>query len=182
MNLMYELSASCTSLIVETESGPMLARNLDWALPKLARLAINIEFTSAGQPVFSSTTFPGLVGCLTGCKPGAFAISINFRSPATTQFELVQSFLASVASAATGAWPVSFLARRCLEEDKSYTAARATLGASPLISPVYFTVCGVERGEGILITRDRLKKAGDDWLLAKRGPPVQVPQQPTLVS
>ncbi len=48
-----------------------------------------------------------------------------------------------------------FLVREVLESEVTYKRAAAALAQSELIAPVYFTVCGVQPGEGVLLTRDR---------------------------
>ncbi len=54
-------------------------RNLDYGVPGLQNIAVNVNFTSKGQTVYQGTTYAGYVGLLTGMKPGAFSLSIDER-------------------------------------------------------------------------------------------------------
>lgn len=50
-------------------------------------------------------------------------------------------------------WPVGYLVRHTLECCTDYDSATARLRCAPLMSPAYFTVCGVARDQAMLITR-----------------------------
>jgi N-acylethanolamine-hydrolysing acid amidase len=72
LNLAYELSALCTSIVASTEDGTLLhGRNLDFGdgsqfTETLQNLTIHVEFQLDGQVVFESATYAGYVGILTG--------------------------------------------------------------------------------------------------------------------
>lgn len=54
-------------------------RNLDYGVPGLQDIAVNVNFTSKGKTVYQGTTYTGFIGLLTGMKPGAFSLSIDER-------------------------------------------------------------------------------------------------------
>eukprot|EP00656_Telonema_subtile_P016384 TRINITY_DN18650_c0_g1_i2.p1 TRINITY_DN18650_c0_g1~~TRINITY_DN18650_c0_g1_i2.p1 ORF type:complete len:387 (+),score=85.45 TRINITY_DN18650_c0_g1_i2:91-1251(+) len=152
LQLAYEASARCSCVVANTPDGaPLHARTLDWGALFLRDLAVNIEFQRAGQTVFSAATWAGYLGVLTGCAPGRFAASVNYRS---LQGSLVQNF----SSGLQGGWPVGFLVRHVLQDPArypDYDSARAMLSSAPLMSPCYLVVTGCVAGQGSSITRNR---------------------------
>lgn len=109
---------------------------------------IGLLILQGGRVVFKATTFRGFVGVLTGMKPSCFSISVNFRTEEhqDNKWDTARSHLGAMACAAGGSWPVGFLVRRVLEDDLSYSAAKAQLEACPVIRPVYFTLWDGGRG------------------------------------
>jgi len=85
LNLGYELSDACTSIVAQTVDGtPLHARNLDFwdgmgFTNTLRNLTLQVEVSKGGHVVYSAVTFPGYIGVLSGYKNGAFAGSINTR-------------------------------------------------------------------------------------------------------
>lgn len=59
---------------------------------------------------------------------------------------------------------LSFLIRQTLQESRSYTEAVIKLGYSITIAPAYYIVGGIHRGQGVVITKDRLAPR-DIWFL-----------------
>jgi len=84
-NLGYEVTDSCTSIVAQTKDGTILhARNMDfWAgmgfTETLKDMAIQIDFQTGGKTVFTSTSFAGYVGVLSGIKKGGFSATIDTR-------------------------------------------------------------------------------------------------------
>ena len=98
LNMMYELSGFCTSVVAQDDSGQVWhGRNLDfglfmgndpkthtWALTDVLRdLLLNVEFKKGGKTLYSATTYAGFVGLLSGQKTGAFSISVDTRYDGT---------------------------------------------------------------------------------------------------
>lgn len=98
LQLIYEVHTCCTSMVgfaptltspdgarIEGQGTPVwlpfLARTLDWDMPGLEKLIVEVDFvrSKTGERVFSASTFAGFVGVFTGAKPDAFAISLNYR-------------------------------------------------------------------------------------------------------
>ena len=52
---------------------------MDWDLPILKELTIQINFKRRDKTVFTGTTWVGYIGVLTGMKARAFSVSINYR-------------------------------------------------------------------------------------------------------
>lgn len=156
LQIAYEAFAACTSIVVEGEDGhPLHIRTMDWDMPELQPLTVEVDFMHAGQVVFTATTWAGYVGVLTGLKPGAFSVSVNYRRTEVGSAEPLKAFATNLQRAMARHWPISFLVRAAMEQCGTYQAACTTLEQSELIAPTYLTICGVSPGEGCILSRDR---------------------------
>eukprot|EP00475_Leptophrys_vorax_P038654 TRINITY_DN6863_c0_g1_i3.p2 TRINITY_DN6863_c0_g1~~TRINITY_DN6863_c0_g1_i3.p2 ORF type:complete len:239 (+),score=58.19 TRINITY_DN6863_c0_g1_i3:739-1455(+) len=126
------------------------ARCMDWDAEFLKPLTIEVDFRKEGTTLFIGTTWVGYVGMLTGMKPGAFSVSINFRA-------LGGSILKNVWEGVKSSWPIGFLVREALENSSinSYDNVVSVLSESSLMAPCYITICGLKGFEGIVLTRNR---------------------------
>ena len=151
IQFMYEACAACTSIVSNGEGPdgqPCHIRTMDWEMPALKALTIEVEFYKDKKPLYICTTWPGYIGVLTGMKANAFSSSVNFRVTG-------DSYVTNLKNALGYCWPVGFLLRAVLEEESNYTTAVRYLANSELISPVYFTCCGLRPNEGCIVTRNR---------------------------
>jgi hypothetical protein len=131
IQLVYEVSAACTSVIHDFYGVPLLARNMDWELPglDLRQLTVELEFVRQGQLVFKAASWAGCVGIFTGCAMGphrGFAISVNYRVAGGTLWQNIKKGIGR-------GWPVSFLVREVLESAPNYATARSWLANSPVM-------------------------------------------------
>lgn len=153
-NILYDVTAFCTSIVMENNNGSIFhGRNLDYSLGKemLSALTIVVDFQQSGKTVYTATTYAGYVGILTGMKPHAFTITVDERD----QGSLWQNLLAAILEG-KNAIPMSFLVRKTFDEENTFDGAVAKLGATPLIAPVYYIIGGTRPGQGAIITRDRM--------------------------
>lgn len=85
LNMFYELSNHCTSIVAQDTAGHVLfARNQDlgWGMGFTALLrnqTIHVQFTRGGQVTHEAVTFAGYVGIPTGYVPDRFAVAIDTR-------------------------------------------------------------------------------------------------------
>eukprot|EP00658_Telonema_sp_P-2_P084343 TRINITY_DN9340_c0_g1_i1.p1 TRINITY_DN9340_c0_g1~~TRINITY_DN9340_c0_g1_i1.p1 ORF type:complete len:474 (+),score=101.36 TRINITY_DN9340_c0_g1_i1:239-1660(+) len=152
LQLAYEASARCTSVVANQKDGsPLHARTLDWGAMFLRDLAIQVNFQRGGVTVYTAATWAGYLGVLTGCSHNRFSISVNYRSLKGT---LIENFTMGL----RGGWPVGFLVRSVLEDEvkfPDYSTARAHLASTPLMSPTYFVITGIQPDQASSITRNR---------------------------
>jgi N-acylethanolamine-hydrolysing acid amidase len=161
-NILYEITAFykpfihkgfCTSIVASDAKGTIYhGRNLDYHMfPILKKMTIVVQFKKGtNDNVFTGTTFAGLIGMLTGCKPNAFSISLNERDKGNPIANLYWALKVK------GHGIVSLLIRDVLEKDGlDYKGVVATLSNTPLITPSYLIVAGIQPSEGVVITRDR---------------------------
>ncbi|XP_074084570.1 N-acylethanolamine-hydrolyzing acid amidase [Macrotis lagotis] len=159
VNLAYEFSAFCTSIIAQDINGNIYhGRNLDYAFGNLLRkLTIDVQFIKNGQIAYTGTTFVGYVGLWTGQSPQKFTISGDERDKGFWWENAVAALLKKNC-------PVSWLLRNTLEEAENFEAAVIKLAKTPIIADVYYIVGGVSPKEGVVITRNRGGPA-DIWPL-----------------
>jgi len=160
LNIIYEAEAGCTSIVAQKNDGTMLhGRNLDFPMTSYLRnLTIDVVFQKGGKTLYHGVSFAGYVGLLTGMRPGAFSISANERDDGLIWENLLEAFLVP------GSYASCFLIRDTLEQNKNFEDAVYRLSTTPLAAPIYLTVAGTSKGEGAIITRNRLNSA-DVWRL-----------------
>ncbi|MCH9647192.1 MAG: hypothetical protein K0U98_03070 [Deltaproteobacteria bacterium] len=142
-NLHYDLLKfvwGCSAFAIETENGPLLARNLDWWTfnKALGQNTLISHFRNGPQGPFQTVGWPGFVGALSGVAVGRFAVTLN---------AVISNDAGEVAQ------PVSMLIRRVLETTDSFQAAVEILSETPIASDCLLLVTGVEPGEMVVIER-----------------------------
>ena len=143
-NLYYDalkaVLVGCTAFAVDTPTGPLHARNLDWWSEddSLRRHTIQAKFVGAPEGEFTTVGWPGFVGAFSGVAPNRFAITLN----AVISDEPLQM-----------AAPVVFALRQVLEEAASFESALRTLRTIPLASDSLLLLTGVREGEMAVIER-----------------------------
>jgi len=167
-NLGYEVSDACTSIVAQTPDGKILhGRNLDFwdgmgFTATLKLMAAEIDFQTGGKTLFTTTTFAGFVGALSGIKPGGFSVTIDTRFYPDGVGELFYEVIAALTE--RNASLVSFLTRQVLQHDNDFTTALADLSNDELVADVYYILAGAKAGEGAVISRNRTI-AADVWML-----------------
>jgi|GEM_PF-873428 len=153
LNCSYELSQlrlgnpvskllGCTTGVRWLEGvGIVHARTLDWPLNSLGNATRLFRFR-CGQREFISVGIIGYLGVLSGMLPGRYSATINWAPPSS-----FPSFNFGPA----------FVLRQTLEKCDSYDEAVEHLTHTPLSASVFYTVAGVEPGQGCVIERTRSK-------------------------
>lgn len=115
----------------------VMLRSLDWpgaeTLAKATRLH---EFQDdSGKTAFLSAGLTGMVGVLTGVRPGAYSIALNFAHARR-----------SIRPAADP----TMMIRRTLEDARvdSFAAAKLAISKWDLGAPCFISLCGIAKGEG----------------------------------
>ncbi|KAK3605189.1 hypothetical protein CHS0354_012999 [Potamilus streckersoni] len=159
-NLIYDISAFCTSIVSQDDQGQIWhSRNLDYNFGDMLRnLTIHVEFVSKGKTVYSAITYAGYIGILSGQKPKAFSITVNQRSEG---FILENILLALLDRKAV---PTTFLVRDILANEPDFESAISRLSTTDTVAPVYFIIAGMNPGQGAVITKSRLETV-DIWRL-----------------
>lgn len=159
INLAYESTAFCTSIIAQDLKGNIYhGRNLDYAFGDiLQKITIDVQFMRNGQVAYKGTTFFGYVGLWTGQSPHKFTISGDERVKGSWWENAIAAFL-------NRNLPVSWLVRDTLDTAADFQAAVLKLAATPIIADVYYIIGGTLPKEGVVITRNR-KGPADIWPL-----------------
>tara|TARA_B100000795_G_scaffold269339_2_gene258439 strand:+ start:2953 stop:4056 length:1104 start_codon:yes stop_codon:yes gene_type:complete len=155
LQLAYEAFAACTSVVVNTPKGPTHVRTMDWAMPILKKLTIQVDFKQNNKTVFTGTTWAGYIGILTGMRPNSFSVSINYRQTREGNESPCKAFIRNIYRCITGKWPVGYIVRETLMNAVNYNEALFEFQQAELIAPTYITICGIKKDEGAIITRNR---------------------------
>lgn len=154
LQLCYEYFSCCTSVIRNKNESVYHFRTMDWDLPILSTITINVNFVNNNNHIIAkTTTWAGYVGILTGMVPRSFAVSINYRR----SDESFQSFWYNIYYAYYSAYPIGFLTRHILTNKTSYADALQMFQNTDLISPCYIILSGNYCNQGCILTRDRTK-------------------------
>lgn len=159
-NLYYDLLKfvlGCTAFAVDTEYGPLHARNLDWWTEKglLARATLVTNFHGAAAGPFQVVSWTGFTGALSGMAPGRFAITLNaVLSDDPPAFTL----------------PITYLIRSVFETAATFHEAVERLASTEIASDGLLLVTGTQPGEMVVIERSPTRAAfrypANGWLVA----------------
>merc|ERR1712048_1539504 len=98
----------------------------------------------------NATTYVGYVGIFEGMKSGAFSISLNTRFDKNLYSALRHWLSDKDRVGQFGAFNV----RDALEYDEDFDAAVQRLNSTKLMGPGYFSIAGVEPGQGAIMSRN----------------------------
>jgi len=159
MNMIYEWTSACTSIVAEDTQGVMWhGRNLDWSFDgySLYNISMFADYKAGGVTQYSGVSWAGYVGLLTGLN-SAFSITVDQRD---------QNYPAgvpdNVEAIKNGSQLVAFFVREVLTNNKTFSDAVNALANVPVAAPVYLIVGGAQTDQGAVVTRDRTK-AVDVW-------------------
>ncbi|XP_040183525.1 N-acylethanolamine-hydrolyzing acid amidase-like [Rana temporaria] len=159
VNLAYEATAYCTSIIAQDTKGNIYhGRNLDYAFPEILRnLTVDLDFIQNGTIAYTGTTFLGYVGLWTGQSPYKFTVSGDARAKGKWWENAIAAFFKRSS-------PVSWLVRDVLYNARDFENAALQLSKTPIIADTYYILGGTQSREGLVITRNRNGPA-DLWPL-----------------
>jgi hypothetical protein len=160
-NVCYDLllaTLGCSTVVLPTPSGPVLARNMDWWPEEaLARTSYLIRCSRAGTFHFAHAGFPGCLGVVTGLSARGFAVALN-------------AVICTEGRRWLG-YPVLLHLRRVMEDARDFDHALRMLSRQRLAAPALFTLAGSRNEQRVVIERTPRRHAlrwphGDEPLLA----------------
>lgn len=158
MQLLYEASAACTCVVTRVGGRPVMVRTMDWSLPILKEITVELEFVRGGRTLFVAPTWVGCVGVFTAYLPGddavgPYAMAINYRR---TQDMGTFNILRNLYRVISMAWPVSYLVRDIAERRVPYADALTSIQTARLVSPCYVTMTTLSESATTMavVTRD----------------------------
>jgi hypothetical protein len=160
-NLSYDLVLNfmgCSTVVLPTPSGPVIARNMDW-WPEdiLAQASYQVRFMRGEDLLFVNAGWPGAIGVVSGLSGRGFAVVLNaVKGPEK--------------GSRTG-YPVLLHLRRVLEDARNFDDALRMLTDQHLASSALFTLAGTENAQRVVIERSPRRHAqrwpeGDRCLVA----------------
>jgi len=160
LNLLYEWSTACTSIIVEDGKGQMWhARNMDWNFGgnSLFNISYIVDFQANGSTVYTGVQWVGYLGILSGANKW-FTVTVDQRE----HYEPGIVF-GNMDAIKMGAQSVGFELRETLASDRSFNAALIDLAQNYIAAPVYYNMGGSQTGQGVVITRNREGNTTNLW-------------------
>jgi hypothetical protein len=133
--LFERLLPGCTAFAMDTDQGPIHARNLDWPGP----YQLTDDCVEVDHPEFTTVGWDGLEATFTGMRPGAFSISLNA--------------VVSEEGVGIGGLSAPIAVRTALERCDDYDSAVHFLSSIRLVSDCILMVVGTEPGEMCVIER-----------------------------
>lgn len=119
--------------------GMVHVRTLDWPIEGIGKNTRIFRFVD-NKREFVTVGIAGFVGVLSGMVPGGYSVTINWAPPN--------------GNPGTGTRP-AFLLRKVLEECDTYAEAKKVLTNTRVSTPVFFTLCGIKKGEACVIERQQ---------------------------
>jgi hypothetical protein len=154
LNMSYEWCCTAGVGPDPVGDGCRMLRTLDWPMSGLGEAVVISRQTGGAGGVYFSVTWPGYVGVLTGMAPGRFCAAIN--QPPLRRFTpscRLDWLVGRIALWRRDGLPPSHLLRRVFDECVSYDDAKSLLISEPLCLPAFFSLAGVEAGQGCVIER-----------------------------
>eukprot|EP01083_Nonionella_stella_P073751 199624_1 len=146
LHLMYEAYSACTAIVAcDQDKSPWLARTMDWDMPELRALSIEVEVQRSGKTIYVGSTWAGYVGMLTAMRPESYAVAINFKPG-----DLASG---SQSHPPCATWPIGFLVRHTVEHCENIQTATDTLSNAPCMANFYAILAGIGETEGCVLTR-----------------------------
>lgn len=141
----FKHAMACTAFALDGPDGPIHARNLDWHSEgrALAKHTVQIDYRRGDELLFSSASWPGFLGTLSGVAPGRFAVTLN---------AVLSDDPAGVAT------PIAFQLRTLLER-AGFDEAVAELERAPLSGDCLLLISGTENGQLRVIERTPTRSA-----------------------
>lgn len=150
VNFIYEILASCTSILSIDSQGHIIhGRNLDYNFKEvLVNLTVRFKFWKNGTLLYEGDGEAGFLGLVTGLRHGAFGVTINERNKGGSWESLYEVLLKKTFS-------IPYFIRKVLENATDFNQAVDMFMNEEFAAPCYLIVSGVNENEGVVITRDR---------------------------
>lgn len=148
-NVSYDLllaSFGCSTVVLATPSGPVVARNMDWSpeVP-LAQTSYLVRCHKGGKLAFANAGWPGAIGVVTGLSGRGFAVVLN-------------AVIGPEMRHTTG-YPVLLHLRRVIEDAPDFDAALQMLTGQTLAAPGLFTLVGSQNEQRVVVERSPTRHA-----------------------
>ncbi len=142
-NISYDLVLAqfgCSTLVLPTSDGPVIARNMDWwpeAL--LAESSYLLRCKKGDEPAYCNGGWLGAIGMVTGMSARGFAVILNAAS--------------GLEGVDIRGYPVLLHVRRVVEDAEGFDQALEMLSNQHLSAPGLFTLVGSENHQRVVIER-----------------------------
>ena len=153
LNVSYEWGCTTAARPAADKRSAVLQRTLDWEVRGIGR---HVVAARIANPLGSwiSFTWPAFTGVIQAVAPGRFAAAINQPSlPRRLGIEALDRLLSHGAIWRSKFLQPIHLLRRVFETAPDFETARSMLEATPVSTPVIFTLAGIRADETVTIER-----------------------------
>ncbi len=137
-NLSYDLALGqfgCSTMVLATADGPVVARNMDWMMPaRIARASCVVPLPAGGL----SAGFVSAVGVVTGLSRAGFAVVLNAIETGTLTPE---------------GYPVLLFLRRLIDDAGSFEEAVDVASRTPLAMSALITLADTRNDQRVCVER-----------------------------
>lgn len=172
INLSYE--AACTSIVIskKNEDGTreiFMGRNLDFNFKHyLFNLSYEAHYFKRNQLIFKVQNMAGYAGILNGIKIGKFGVSFNQRFYDVNSQENIARWMKGYLSPA-------YVMFDLMLNSNNFNESLSLLSHSQITTSAYYILSGINKNEGVIITRkfdrvvdvDRLDEDSGKWFLVQ---------------
>lgn len=149
----YEWGCTCRVAPSPDHTSARLVRVLDWRTQGLGRNVIAARVTSGAGP-FTTLTWPGYTGVLTGMAPGRFSAALN-QAPMR---KAVGFYVLDWAANRHRVWHMphptpAHLLRSVFERAASFAEAKRMLSTAPISTPAIYSLAGLGHTDVAVIER-----------------------------
>ena len=153
LNVSYEWGCTTAARPAAHARSAVLQRTLDWDVPGIGRHVVAARIANP-LGAWISFTWPAFTGVIQAVAPGRFAAAINQPSlPRRLGIEGLDRLLSHRAIWRSKFLQPIHLLRRAFETAPDFETARAMLEATPVSTPVIFTLAGIRADETVTIER-----------------------------
>jgi len=147
ISITYDMA--CTTAIAQnTKTGNILmGRNLDFGTYFInSHMNFEAHYYKEGKYLFKAIELAGFRGIINGIKENNFSVSLNLRRKNSSISNIYRVF--------QGYPTPDYYLYKVMLEANSYEDAVRLYSSNTISAPVYFSVSGVNKNEGIIIERD----------------------------
>ena len=153
LNVSYEWGCTTAARPAADGRSAVLQRTLDWDVPGIGRHVVAARIANP-LGAWISFTWPAFTGVIQAAAPGRFAAAINQPSlPRQIGIESLDRLLSHGAIWRSKNLQPIHLLRQVFETAPDFKTARTMLEATPVSTPVIFTLAGIRAHETVSIER-----------------------------
>lgn len=155
LSMTYDVG--CTSVIVQNSTNHiLLGRNLDFGTSEIISKSIFVaEYFRNNKFIYQGIELLGFRGGINAMKPKGFSIAINLRYDKRPNPNFIHLYNAFFKKYNRGqyVYTPNYAIMKAMEHANNFNEAEDILSSIRITSPVYYALSGVNKNEGVIITR-----------------------------
>lgn len=162
ISITYDMG--CTTAIAQDQKGNILmGRNLDFGTYFInSHMNFEAHYYKEGKYLFKAVELAGFRGIINGIKENKYSVSLNLRSKGWNYSNLFRIFYHKY-------YTPNFYLYKVMVEANSFSEAVKLYSENIISAPVYYSIAGINKDEGIIISRDYNKVDAIEKLNVDKG-------------